>query len=178
MQDLIYIIILHYDYVSEHERKRKRERIRTKKRLIVLNNSRFEEATLTHLADHITMVKRRNLAVYSHISKEKISINNNRRKQSPNRCSCCPPLPNPLTFPLSLALLHIVHIKHSLWGTREQIYLFLDVRHIQGGNHFFLVGRSCWFCFDAAPSRLPAPSWHPRTQTADHTEGDVRRQAW
>lgn len=40
-------------------------------------------------------------------------------------------------FLLSLPLLHIVHIKHSLWGTREKIYLFLDVRHIQGGNHFF-----------------------------------------
>jgi len=67
----------------------------------VLNNSGFEEATLTHLADHITMVKRRILAkqnikkltssyakltVYSHISKEKICINNNRRKQSPNQC--------------------------------------------------------------------------------------------
>lgn len=109
------------------------------------------------------------LTVYLHFSKEKFFINT--RKQSPNQSFFFP-------VPLSLALLHIVHIKHSLRGTREQIYLFLDVRHIQGGNHFFLVGRSCWFCFDAAPSRLPAPSWHPRTQTADHTEGDVRRQAW
>lgn len=120
MQDFIYIIILHYDYVSEHERKRKRERIRSKKRLIVLNNSRFEEATLTHLADH--MVKRRNLAVYSHISKEKISINNNKRKQSPNQCCCCPPSPTHLLF-LCHLLYYILCISNIPYEAQESKFI-------------------------------------------------------
>lgn len=116
-----YIIILRYDY-DPSTKEKERERIRSKKRLLVLNNSRSEEATLTHLADHITMVKRRNLAVYSHISKEKISVNNNRRKQSLNQSSCCPPSPTHILF-LCHLLYYILCISNIPYEAQESKFI-------------------------------------------------------
>lgn len=105
-------------YLSTRKKESEREWVR--KRFLVLNNNRFEEATKDNnkrlTASYAT------LTVYSHISKEKISINNNRRKQSPNQCSCCPPSPPHLLF-LCHLLYYILCISNIPYEAQESKFI-------------------------------------------------------
>lgn len=128
-------------YLNMKEKEREKERIRSKKRLLVLNNGRFEKATLTHLADHITMVKRRNLAVYSHISKEKISVNNNRRNnRSPQISVVVVPPPQPTYF--SFVTCSITYCAYQTFPMRhERANLFVFGCEAYTGGKSFLSCR-------------------------------------